>query len=393
MVDELSQVDGLIRQIRMRHLWGETRAFLKREGVKVGVGWQGMADGLREAKKTDPAWRDMKVKFETFLRDAVAVSYKRAFVLNAKPADLDDFAAKRLPSLKAGARTDFLSAETPDRADVGAASGNFAYQLEELKRGRAKVYTFVTHRPFKRNEELKHSELKQTVRSKYRSATLVAKFEYKARCYDHLVLFPGTGASARAILLIDAPPGIDLAYVNYDEARYTELLKEHLGLDEDTPAFVDLFAAVGKLWHAQGEGLVNWLGFISNKGAELVGKLNKKSTFDYRNHPFQKAGEAKAQVTPFKLQLRWMRMDNPMVLLPGTKYMVYAGGGTDGGDGDGGNATDGNVGEGGGATDGNASSGDGGVLRTQALLNHMEFPLYMEWAGFVFALDRVLQHI
>jgi hypothetical protein len=364
--NELSQLSGLMDQLQQRRLFAETKACLKSQDVGVGVGWAGMEDGLLAAKKNNPEWPSIVKAFETYVREAVLVSQKKAFVLMAKPAAVKKFAAKMLPPLPDDIRKDYLASEVPDRVAYDAKEGDFAYYLGSASRGSATIYTFVTQRPAKRTEDVELESLTPGGQRKYRGADLVAKFHPRMRCYDHLVLLKD-----RVVLLVDAPGGVDKSWVWGDEYRYTQLLRAHLEAAEEDPMFVDLFPAVAKLWKNGAEGVVNLLGFMSNNGAYLEGKFSKTSDVDYRNHRFQKGGQASgALVLPVRIRIRWpTRNDNPMVLLPGSLAMVTAGGGI-------------------------PTDDDGGpTSRAHAALNHMEFPLYMHWPGFEFALDRVLHHV
>jgi hypothetical protein len=349
-IDKLDELPELLLQLEVRNLYNSTKEFLEEQTIKCGPGWTRIEQAILKLRG-QPSFDAFLDAFEKFVRDAVLVTQKHVFVLvdnKVAPASL-------LPSLSAGVRRDYLAGRPPERGEP------VAQLLEKRKIGRAQVFTYVTSRPVKQTDKLEASDLSPGVRKKYKkkNAKIQARYIVEMRCYDQIVLFDNT-----ALLLLDAPKGVDAKVLMQDEIAYNLLLRAQLNLDPKggEMLFIDLFPAVDRIWRDGNEGIVNQLKFVSNGRAEIGGKFSITSTDDYRKQKFQVSGaKGGAQVLPFWVSVRWPdRKRSPMVVLPGKSYMAMAG-------------------------------GDGGGTRVQ--LNYMQVPFDTGWDDFLFALDRVRQHL
>lgn len=350
MTPKLSQLAELLRQLAVRNFYKKTREFLTSRGIAVGSGWSGVQTAIL-AQEHAAGFDDFLIAFETFVRDAVLVSHKRAYILTGDVSGPESL----VPPLPAGDRRDYLAAEVPSLCGQQG-----AFFLEHRSLPGVEIYTYVTSRPARKIEEIDPSSLRPEARAQFGAAKLVARYEVNVRCYDHIIKTEDV-----ALLLIDAPEGIDSATLSKDEINYAVLLDEEQQLGETRqPPYVDLFPAVERFWRAEQEGIVNWLEFVSNKRAQITGRFSPTSKENYRDHEFQRAGEkAGAQVSPYKIAVKYMdRPGEPVVVLPGRAEMVLAG-----------------------------TLGAEGATRVG--LFHMLIPGYTEWHNFVFLLGRVRIYI
>lgn len=348
-IDRLNELDDLLIELEVRNLHPRVQEFLALRRIKCGNGWERIRSKILD-QADRPGFGAFLDAFETFVRDTVLVSQKHAYVLVNDAVD----PASLVPNLPAGNRRDYLAGKAPERGD------RVSYFLEKRKIGRAQIYTFVTNRPVRRSDDLDAKDLSTPLKRKYKGARIVAKYVIDFRCYDHIVMFDRT-----AILLLDAPNGVDPSVLAVDSVEYNKLLRGQLrdAVPEQELLYVDLFPAVARLWKNGKEGIVNCLKFVSNNKAEIGGKYSLTSTEDYRKHRFQIAGAKEADCHPFWIALRWPeRTRNPMVVLPGKKHM----------------ASGGLI-----ATDG----------RTRTPLSYMMVPLDTAWEDFLFAIDRVQRHL
>jgi hypothetical protein len=313
------------------------------------MGWSRIHEAIGKQAAADASGRFLAA-LEEFVRDAVLASNKHVYMLRRPNFEV----AGLLPKPPAGSRKDYLAATPPERAEA-----DLSFLLESRSIGSAKVTTFVTGRPVHQSEEIDPDTLTPAGRRLYSGARLVARSEITLRCYDHIVQSGGS-----ALLLIDAPEGVDTSTLSRDEANYATLLEERLDLESGEPIFEDFFPAIDRLWRDDREGIVNWLEFVSNKRAQIRGRFSITSRENYRGHEFQTAGEkGGAQVSPYRIAVKWLdRPGEPMVVLPGRASMVRSG-----------------------------TAEAQGALGPR--LSYVTVPAYTTWDDFCFVLDRVRAHL
>jgi hypothetical protein len=346
-IDRLSELDELLRrQLSARNMHGRIRDFLQSRGIKVGNGWVRIGAAIRE-HADDAGFLDA---LEAVVWDSVLVSQKRVYLLTRS----DINGSQLVPPLPGDWRKDFLSAGAPAVSDFLP-----SFFLETRMLGPATVHTFVTSRPVNKTEEVPPSSLSEEGRQQYPEARIVARSEVNLRCYDHLVTIGDL-----ALLLLDCPEGVDAGELSRAEVNYWTLIHEQLKVSTDIQIFHDFFPAVESLWRDSSEGIVNNLEFVSNNRAQIRGKFSVNSMENYRNHKFQKGGEASgAQVVPYRIAVKWPdRPGQPVAVLPGKASMVL----------------------------GAAALEEG---TKQGPLNFMELPQYTSWDDFNYVLDRVRRHL
>ncbi len=347
--DRLSQLKELFEHLQVRKLYTRTREWLKERDIKPAPGWAKIQKAF-EDRRGEKDFAQLVDDFESFVREAVLVSYKRVYVLSEPIPE----AFKLMPKLAEGIRRDYLSADVPKREQKDT-----SFALETRQVGKAKVTTFITTRPVRQNQEIDESNLSEDARKRYSGAKIVARYEIDLRCYDHVVEVGG-----QTMLLIDAPDGVDGPTLQRDEENYIAAICTQQEEPATASVFVDLFPAIAALWKDDSEGIVNSLEFVSNHRAQIRGKFAISSNENYRNQPFQVAGQKdkEVQVECYRIAVKWPnRAGEPIVVLPGKAHMAIA-----------------------------VTADTPG--KRQALLR-MEFPQYTAWDNFLFALERVRAHL
>lgn len=332
------QIEEMLTYFRERNLYGAFCTFLEAKGVEPGKGWTSIKQALVRELDSRPGF---VADLEEFAKEGVLASQKRAYFFEAEGIGPEHLAGP----LPEGVETTFLRGKAPPRP-----SGFVAGQFASHKRGKTSIYTFLTHRTKAATEPVTKEMLKDEVPKHIRNAEVVAKFRTKLRCYDHLLVH-----GKRCALLVDEPRGIEGNSVEADVKQYEKAIRQVTRLVDSAPLFVDLFPAIGALYEDKAEGIVNYLKFMSNDMAQVAGSYRAASSLDYRLHPFQRGGAAKAEVKPFQIAVRWPHEpDQPYVTLEGKKGMV---------------------------------------LRTgpeRAPLTFMAFPLFTTWRAYQCAVEKVL---
>ena len=350
---KLSELADLIQNLRLRHLHGALIDFLKSHGLKPGRQWKTIKAEIERVEQTD-VWKGLEGQLQDWLRDAIMLSHKRIYVLTTDQFDPTVLGAIPGP----GMRTDYLAGIPPIRPEkVQNQPEKPSYYLESINKNRATIFSFVTSRPVKKTEDVSVESLTDEGRLQYRNADLVAKFKLLLRSYDFIIKLDG-----KAYLLLDIPDGYESGAVEADTLLYQLKISELAGISP-SDTFENLFPAVDSIYSDQAEGAINALGFKSDGEAEIVGRFSVDSDDDYRQQKFHKEGAKNAEVTPYKLAVKWpSHHDRPRIELPGQLSMVMTG---------------------------SAASNGGSVIA----LRYMKTITGMKWDGFFFAVDRVLQHL
>jgi hypothetical protein len=341
----LSLYDDLQPQLVVRNLFKPIRHFLREEGATPASGWAGIRKRIDERRK-DPAFAQ---RFNDFIRDAVLASDKHVYVLTSGTFDFATLAPD-LPDAQRDALP-YLAAKAPPTSP-----DRLAWKLEQRSIGSAEIHTFLSVRTVTRTVEVENAYLTDKGRAEFGNDQVIARKVIRVRCYDQLIRIGDL-----YLMLLDVPPGVDAFDATSAEVRFGRALRDQLG-EGASSIFTDLFPAVETLWNAKAEGIVNSLRFVSNHGAEILGQFSPKSTENYREHEFQKAGAKAAQVIPFKIAVKWTaRPGHPMVILPGRREMATA------------------------------IMLDAGNARGS--LHYMGVVGYTTWDDFLFVLDRVRSHL